>query len=112
MGLPLRGPKVKSKHLKLLNLCKICKCPLHPPAPPIEHASVQLYDYNNNKYYIVTVQILFNYVILFFIFFNLLLIYVQLHLPSHLTYSSPSKNSNNDTDSKGLHRYQLAMCYS
>ena len=48
MGLPLRGPKVKSKHLKLLNLCKICKCPLHPPAPPIEHASVQLYDYNNN----------------------------------------------------------------
>ena len=50
MGLPLRGPKVKSKHLKLLNLCKICKCPLHPPAPPIEHASVQLYDYNNNKY--------------------------------------------------------------
>ena len=68
MGLPLRGPKVKSKHLKLLNLCKICKCPLHPPAPPIEHASVQLYDYNNNKYYIVTVQILFNYVNFFFFF--------------------------------------------
>ena len=67
MGLPLRGPKVKSKHLKLLNLCKICKCPLHPPAPPIEHASVQLYDYNNNKYYIVTVQILFNYVNFFFL---------------------------------------------